>query len=142
MGQHLGLPKLIYMRKIAVLLLGVIMSAAGCTDSPIEGTWQYDGGIYNGNPRQASTDFQMIRTYTTDSYEGHMIEGKTDTRYTAGTYEVKNDSIYLTSTFSNQPSQLLGRSQAYQFEIADSRLTIKGTLPNGMQVEEYWKKVE
>jgi len=129
------------MKKIIYLILGTALLSA-CTSSPIKGTWQYDGGIYNGKPRKAATDFKMIRTYTGDSYEGHLIEGTTETRYTAGNYEIKEDSVFLTSTFSNQPSQLLNRTQAYGFKVEDSRLTIRGTLPNGMQVEEYWKKVK
>ena len=128
------------MKKFVPVLL--IASLAGaCSSGPIQGTWQYDGGVYNGNPKPAAPDFKMIRTYTKDTYEGHLIEGDNKTRYTAGTYEIRNDSVYLTSTFSSQPSQLLGRSQAYRFRIEDSKLTISGFLPNGMQVEEYWKKV-
>ena len=128
------------MKYFASLLL--IASVAGaCNSGPIQGTWQYDGGVYNGNPKPAAPDFKMIRTYTDDTYEGHLIEGDTKTRYTAGTYEIRDDSVYLTSTFSSQPSQLLGKSQAYRFRIENSKLTISGFLPNGMQVEEYWKKV-
>ena len=127
--------------KLFAIVLVVASLAGACSSGPIQGTWQYDGGIYNGNPRPAASDFRMVRTYTADSYEGHLIEGDTETRYTAGTYEIRNDSVYLTSTFSNQPSQLLGKSQAYHFKIEDYRLTISGFLPNGMQVEEYWKKI-
>ncbi|HEY0897423.1 MAG TPA: hypothetical protein VGE15_12775 [Sphingobacteriaceae bacterium] len=129
------------MKQFTVILLAASLAGA-CSSGPIQGTWQYDGGVYNGTPRPPATDFRMVRTYTSDAYEGLLIEGNTETRYTAGTYEIRNDSVYLTSTFSNQPSQLLGRSQAYRFRIENSRLTISGFLPNGMQVEEYWKKIK
>lgn len=127
------------MKRFALILL--IASLAGCSSTPMEGTWQYDGGVYNGNPKPAATDYRMVRTYTGDSYEGHLIEGDSETRYTAGTYVIRDDSVYLTSTFSSQPSQLLGRSQAYRFMIEGSKLTISGSLPNGMKVEEHWKKI-
>ena len=74
-------------------------------------------------------------------FRGELREGDSETRYTAGTYVIRDDSVYLTSTFSSQPSQLLGRSQAYRFRIEGSKLTISGSLPNGMKVEEYWKKI-
>jgi hypothetical protein len=123
-----------------IFILASLLGA--CTSGPMEGTWQYDGGIYNGNSKAAAQDFKMLRTYTKDTYEGKLLEGQSETRYTAGNYEIRADSVFLTSTFSNQPSQLLGRAQAYKFSIENSRLTISGTLPNGMKVEEYWKKVE
>ncbi|HEY0899621.1 MAG TPA: hypothetical protein VGD90_09810 [Sphingobacteriaceae bacterium] len=129
------------MKNIIYLIFGTALLSA-CSNSPMKGTWQYDGGIYNGKSRQAAADFKMLRTYTGDSYEGHLLEGTTETRYTAGKYKIKDDSVFLTSTFSSQPSQLLNRTQAYEYKVEDSRLTIRGTLPNGMQVEEYWKRVE
>ncbi len=129
------------MKRFAVILLAASLAGA-CSSGPIQGTWQYDGGVYNGNPKPPARDFRMVRTYTGDTYEGRLIEGESETRYTAGTYQIRNDSVYLTSTFSSQPSQLLGRSQAYRFKIENSRLTISGVLPNGMQVEEYWKKIK
>lgn len=128
--------------KINNYLFLTFLFLTACSSSPMKGTWQYDGGVYNGKPRKAAEDFKMFRTYTWDSYEGHLIEGDIKTRYTAGKYEIRKDSVYLTSTFSSQPSQLLNRTQAYEFKVEDSRLTIRGTLPNGMQVEEYWKQTE
>ena len=130
------------MKILSSMLILTAVLFAGCQSTPIEGKWQYDGGIYNGKTREAAPEFTMQRTYAADTYEGHVIEGEHQERYTAGTYEVKKDSLFLTSTFSNQPSQLTGRTQAYQFQVNEGKLTIKGVLPNGMQVEEYWKKVD
>ncbi|HEY1025698.1 MAG TPA: lipoprotein [Sphingobacteriaceae bacterium] len=123
-------------------IIAILVVLSGCTSSPLTGTWQYDGGIYNEKSRAAAPDFRMQRTYSSDSYEAHVLEGNADPKkYAAGNYQIKNDSLYLTGTFSNQPSQLTGRTQVYQFTIADDKLTIKGVLPNGMQVEEYWIKL-
>jgi hypothetical protein len=122
-------------------LLCVILTS--CTSSPIKGKWQYDGGIYDGKPKKADPGLVMQRTYTNDSYEGYVIQSGVDPmKYAAGKYEITNDSFKVTSTFSMQPSQSLGRTVPYTFNIAGDRLTIKGVLPGGMVVEEYWKKVE
>ncbi len=41
---------------IKSILTGLILIfAAGCSSNGIEGTWQYDGGVYNGKARKAHT---------------------------------------------------------------------------------------
>jgi hypothetical protein len=125
----------------SVLLASLLF--ASCSSNPLEGKWQYDGGIYNGKPRAAASDLVLQRTYTKDTYEAHTIEGGVQgEKYAGGTYKIENDSLFLTGTFSSQASQLVGVTQHYQFKIEGDRLTTKGVLPNGMQVEEYWKKVD
>ena len=126
------------------LLLGIIiLLQTACSSNSFKGTWQYDGGIYNGKPQAASADFKMQRTYTTDKYEAFIIEGSNEPqKYGAGTYKVKGDNFLVTSEYSNQPSQTVGKTITYKFKIDHDKLTIKGTLPNGMKVEEYWKKVK
>jgi hypothetical protein len=47
----------------------------------------------------------------------------------------------ITSKFSSRPSQNTDQTIIYNFVIDQNSLTIKGVLPNGMVVEEYWKKV-
>lgn len=114
-----------------------------CSSSPIKGTWQYDGGIYNGRPQKASPDFQMHRTYGKDTYEAFMLEGNAAPElYNSGIYELKGDSLLITSKFSSRPSQNTDVRIAYKYVIENEKLTIKGVLPNGMLVEEYWKKVK
>ncbi|MFA5244065.1 MAG: lipocalin family protein [Pedobacter sp.] len=116
---------------------------SSCSSGPLNGTWQYDGGIYNGKPQNASTEFIMQRTYAKDTYEAFMLEeNKEPELYNSGIYEIKGDSIYITSKFSSRPSQNTDVTIAYKFSINDGKLTINGILPNGMVVEEYWKKVK
>lgn len=116
---------------------------ASCSSDRLEGKWQYDGGIYNGKPKASAPDFVLQRTYTKDKYEAHIVEGGVEgEKYAGGDYKIKGDSLFLTGTFSAQTSQLMGITQGYEFKIEGDRLTTKGVLPNGMQVEEYWKKVK
>lgn len=116
---------------------------AGCSSNQLEGTWQYDGGVYNGKARQAHTDFQMQRTYKSDTYEAFLLEGTAEPElYNSGSYEIKGDSILITSKFSTQPSQNDNITIGYKFKTENDKLTTNGVLPNGMVVEEYWKKIK
>jgi hypothetical protein len=125
----------------SVLLCLIILSS--CSSSPIIGTWQYDGGLYNGREQKASPDFQMQRTYTSNAFEAFMIEGSAQPElYSSGIYEIKGDTLLITSKFSSRPSQNTDVMITYKFEIDQDKLTINGILPNGMIVEEYWKKVK
>jgi hypothetical protein len=125
----------------SVFLLMILLSS--CSTSPIKGTWQYDGGLYNGREQKASPDFQMQRTYTENTFEAFMIEGSVKPElYSSGIYEIKGDTLLITSKFSSRPSQNTDVMITYKYAIDQNKLTINGTLPNGMVVEEYWKKVK
>lgn len=116
---------------------------SSCSSGPLNGTWQYDGGIYNGRSQKASSDFLMQRTYSKDKYEAFMLEENREPElYNSGIYEIKGDSLLITSKFSSRPSQNTDVTIAYKFSVNDNQLTINGVLPNGMIVEEYWKKVK
>ncbi len=115
----------------------------GCSSNPLEGTWQYDGGKYNGKAQKASPDFKMQRTYTSDTYEAFLLEGEAEPElYSSGIFEIKADSLLITGKFSSQPSQNTDITIPYKYSIDNGRLTTSGVLPNGMVVEEYWKKVK
>ena len=131
-------------QKSTIAILGIIiLLQTACSSNSFKGTWQYDGGIYNGKPQAASADLKMQRTYTTDKYEAFIIEGSNEPeKYGSGTYKIKADSFLVTSEYSSQPSQLIGKTVGYKFKLDNDKLTINGTLPNGMKVEEYWKKVK
>ncbi len=125
----------------SALLCLVFISS--CSTGPLKGTWQYDGGIYNGRSQKASDEFQMQRTYASDTYEAFMLEGNNPPElYNSGIYEIKGDSVLITSKFSSRPSQNTDVTIAYKFVIDQDKLIINGVLPNGMIVEEYWKKIK
>jgi len=125
----------------SALLCMVLISS--CSSSPLKGAWAYDGGIYNGRSQKASAEFQMQRTYSADTYEAFMLEGNNPPElYNSGIYEIKGDSILITSKFSSRPSQNTDVRIGYKFAVDKNKLTINGVLPNGMIVEEYWKKIK
>lgn len=130
-----------YLKLVVPSICMIIISS--CSSGPLNGTWQYDGGIYNGRSQKASSDFLMQRTYSKDKYEAFMLEENREPElYNSGIYEIKGDSLLITSKFSSRPSQNTDVTIAYKFSINDNQLTINGVLPNGMIVEEYWKKVK
>jgi hypothetical protein len=116
---------------------------SSCSKNPLSGTWQYDGGLYNAREQKASSDFKMQRTYKDNTYEAFMIEGSVKPElYNSGIYEVHGDTLLITSKFSSRPSQNTDLTISYKFDIKNDKLTINGILPNGMIVEEYWKRVD
>lgn len=124
-------------------ILFCLILLSSCSTSPIKGTWQYDGGLYNGREQKASPDFQMQRTYTGNTFEAFMIEGTAKPElYSSGIYQIKGDILMITSKFSSRPSQNTDVMITYKFAIEQEKLTINGILPNGMVIEEYWKKVK
>ena len=70
---------------------------SSCSNSLIKGTWQYDGGVYNGRSQKASPEFQMKRKYSANSYEAYMLEGNNPPDlYNSGIYEIKGDTPHDT----------------------------------------------
>ena len=121
----------------------ILFVSSSCSNNPLKGTWQYNGGLYNGREQKASSDFIMQRTYSAKSYEALKIEGSREPElYNSGIYEVKGDTLLITSKFSSRPSQNTDLTIPYKFKIINGKLTINGVLPNGMIVEEYWNKVD
>jgi hypothetical protein len=121
----------------------MLLMQVACSSTSFKGTWQYDGGIYNDKEQKASPDFKMQRTYTADKYEAFILEeGAGPEKYASGRYEIKGDSFLVTSEYSRQPSQTVGKTIAYKFKLEKDKLTLKGVLPTGMTVEEYWKKIK
>jgi hypothetical protein len=121
----------------------ILFVSSSCSNNPLKGTWQYNGGLYNGREQKATSDFIMQRTYSANSYEALKIEGSREPElYNSGIYEVKGDTLFITSKFSSRPSQNTDLTIRYKFKIENNKLTINGVLPSGMVVEEYWMKVD
>lgn len=132
------------MKKLKSLLFFslVLFLFSSCSNNPLRGTWQYNGGLYNGREQKAPTDIKMQRTYSSDSYEAFLIEtSKNPELYNSGIYKIVGDTLFITSKFSSRPSQNTDVTIKYNFKVANDKLLINGVLPNGMQVEEYWIKV-
>jgi hypothetical protein len=112
------------------------------TQIKLSGTWEFVGGIYNGKKEGATVDYKLQRRYTPGHYDAYASEkGYKTQKYEAGTYLFKGDTCIDTETFSAQPSKITNVPIHYLYTLKNDTLTLKGTLPTGMRVVEYWRKV-
>lgn len=115
----------------------------GQPSATLQGTWEYAGGIYNGKKEGAPDGYSLQRQYTADGYEAFLIQqGYQPEKYEAGSYVLNGDTCVDTETFCSQPSKITNVPIHYLYVIKNDTITFKGTLPTGMRVEEYWKKVK
>jgi hypothetical protein len=109
----------------------------------LKGIWQFAGGIYNGKKEGAPDGYTLQRKYTAQHYQAFVIEeGVKPEKYEIGNYTLKGDTCIDTETFCSQPSKITNIPIRYLYTLRNDTLTLKGTLPTGMQVEEYWKRVK
>lgn len=130
------------MKKLLTLAVSAITVLSACNNSnSLKGKWDYAGGVYNGKKEGGTQGYQLKRTYTGDNFEAFMIEeGGEPQKYQAGDYKLSGDSCIETETFSTQPSTLTGVAVHYSYKLKNDSLILRGKLPTGMVVEEYWIK--
>ena len=108
----------------------------------LKGTWQFAGGIYNGKKEGAPEGYALHRKYTASHYKAFVIEkGVKPEKYETGKYTLTGDTCIDTETFCSQPSKIIHIPIHYLYTLHNDTLTLKGTLPTGMQVEEYWTRI-
>ena len=131
------------MKKLIFAIVGLLVFSSFAQVSTLKGTWQYAGGISNGKQYAAPDGYTQERKYTKDKFEAFLIEkGDKPLKYEAGNYSLKNDSCFETQTYSLEPSTLTGKTIHYRYTIKNDTLFLKGKLPNGIEVEDYWKKAK
>lgn len=109
----------------------------------LKGTWRYAGGIYNGKKEGAPAGYTLRRNYSDTTFEAFVIDkASKPEKFESGYYFLKSDTCIETETYSKQPSKLTGRPVAYHYEVRKDSLILSGTLPTGMIIEEYWKRVK
>jgi hypothetical protein len=132
--------------RIYIISLLSILCAGFSSVQPItslKGNWQYLGGIYNGKKDGPPKEYTLQRRYDNAQYEAFALQkGYEPEKYEAGFYTLKGDTCIETETFSSQASKLKDIPIHFFFEIRNDTLIFKGTLPSGMVVEEYWKKLK
>ncbi|BAU54755.1 hypothetical protein MgSA37_02933 [Mucilaginibacter gotjawali] len=125
------------------ILLGGFLFCSFQNQPSLKGTWEFVGGIYNGKKEGAPTEYALHRKYNITGYEAFAIEkGYKTQKYEAGNYVFKGDTCVDTETFSAQPSKITNIPIHYIYTLKNDTLTLKGTLPTGMKVEEYWRKMK
>jgi len=131
------------MKKMIFAMAALLVFSSFAQVSSLKGTWQYAGGISNGKKYAAPDGFAQQRKYTKDKFEAFLLEkGEKPVRYEAGNYSLKKDSCFETQTYSLEPSVLTGKTIRYHYIVKNDTLFLKGKLPNGIEVEDYWKKVK
>ncbi len=109
----------------------------------LTGTWIFQGGIYNGKKEGATKEYLLQRKYHLNNFDAYLLEkGQKPQKYQSGVYRLKQDTCLETETYSAQPSKLTGKTIRYHYLMRRDTLVLQGTLPTGMTVEEYWKKVK
>ena len=129
------------MKKYSIVFIILILCSFN-SPTTLKGTWEFVGGIYNGKKEGAPTEYALHRKYAATNYEAFVVEkGYKPEKYETGNYTLNGDTCIDMETFCSQPSKITNIPIHYLFTIKNDTLTFKGTLPTGMQVEEYWKKV-
>ncbi len=131
------------MKNVVLAFLVIVIASAFLSTKTLRGNWQYLGGIYNGKKDGAPTDYTMQRQYDNAHFNAFALQkGYKPEKYEAGNYILKGDTCIETETFSSQPSKLKNIPVHYRYRIRHDSLIFNGTLPSGMVVEEYWKKMK
>lgn len=131
------------MQKYIYVIVMAISLSSFMQVKTLKGTWEYAGGISNGKFYPPSADATQQRKYTNNKFEAFLIEkGEKPLKYEAGDYSLRTDSCFETQTYSLQSSVLTEKIINYHFTIKNDTLFLKGKLPNGIEVEDYWKKLK
>lgn len=134
------------MRKLfsyVIPFLLIVLASSFSGKPTLKGTWEFQGGIYNGKKEGATVDYTLQRKYDNKHFEAFGLEsGSKPEKYQAGDYELRGDTCIETETYSSQPSKLTGVPVAYLYSIHNDTLTLRAVLPTGMTVEEYWKRTK
>ena len=63
-------------------------------------------------------------------------------KYESGNYALNIDTCLETQTYCMQAQNMIGITVHYAYQMRKDTLVLKGKLPNGILVEDYWKKVK
>ena len=130
------------MKKIYLPAFAVLAALLSFTRiNTLKGTWIYAGGYENGRFEGPTEGYQLQRKYTATSFEAFLVEKDSKPeKYEAGKYVLTGDSCLETETFNAQTTKSVGVTLHYRYTFRHDTLFLKGRLPSGMYVLEYWKK--
>jgi hypothetical protein len=131
------------MKKLAGAFLLILLLSSFNQTQTLKGTWLYAGDIFNGKKESAPTEYSLQRKYANAHYEAFVLEkGYAPEKYETGDYSIQTDTCLETQTWCSQPSKLVGVTLHYSYTVRNDTLILKGILPNGENVEEYWKRAK
>lgn len=121
----------------------ILLICSFVSSDPVSGTWQFAGGIYNGKNDSAPSNYYLQKKYKKGKYDATLFEpGQKPVIYESGSYELRVDTCIDTETYSLGPSKITNIPIHYLYTVVNDTLKFKGTLPSGMQVEEFWVRVK
>lgn len=130
------------MKNCCLLFIGLLLLSFA-PPVTLKGTWRFAGGIYNGKREDAPKGYALRRVYNAGHYVAFVIEkGVKPEKYETGNYVLTGDTCIDTETFCSQPSKITHIPIHYLYTLRHDTLTLRGTLPTGMRVEEYWKRIK
>jgi hypothetical protein len=133
------------MKKIIITTLCTLLAilAFALPLPQLKGKWRFAGGIYNGKPEGSTEGYRLQRIYTDKGFDAYILaSGSKPEKYQSGKYTLAGSNYTETETYSMQPSKLTNKAVQYQISKRKDTLVLKGKLPTGMQVEEYWVRVK
>jgi hypothetical protein len=131
------------MKRVILLILFVLFCSSFRPKNSFTGTWEFRGGIYNDKIEGPPEGYVLQRKYTQTSYAAFLLEkGLNPYKYEEGNYRLVGDTCIDTQTFSSEPSKITGIPIHYLYTIAHDTLKLTATLPTGLRVQEYWKKIK
>jgi len=132
------------MKNLIILFALIVELCASTTGkSTFTGTWEYRGGVFNGQVDGAPTAYALKRVYNNNHYKAILIEkGSPNVIYEKGVYSLKADTCFETQTYSLQPSKVTNKTIKYTFAIRKDTLKLFTVLPNGSRVVDDWLKVK
>jgi hypothetical protein len=135
--------KINFVNKAIILSVLLLALTSFQNTTVLMGTWEYAGDIFHGKKEPPPTAYTLQRKYSEAHFEAYAIEkGYMPEMYETGDYILKADSCTEIQTFSTQDTKLLNIRVHYHYNISNDTLILKGVLPNGERVEEYWKRVK
>jgi hypothetical protein len=130
-------------RVAGLLTVILLVTSSFQTKSLLKGTWEYAGDVFHGKAEGPPTEYSLQRKYGSKSFESFLLEkGEKPQKYEGGDYTLSADTCNETQTYSSQNSQLIGITVHYLYSIRNDTLTLRGKLPNGNMVKEFWKKIK
>lgn len=130
------------MKRSLPLFVTLLVLCSFYQTTSLKGVWQYAGGITKGKFFEPPKAYKMQRTYSDTAFDAHLLEdGEKPLKYESGKYSLKPDSCLETQTYSLQSDHMIGKVIRYNYIIRNDTLILKGTLPNGAQIEDYWIKL-
>ncbi len=130
-------------KSVPVFLFAAFLCSFTNVNDPLQGAWEYRGGLLNGKTDSVSTAYRLQRNYRKWHYQALVIEkGEKAFVYEKGDYKLNADTCFETQTYCIQPSKLLGKTVKYIYQVNNDTLKLIATLPNGNKVEDHWVKVK